>query len=190
VGRDWERKGGELVVATAYCLIKLGHQVTLNVVGCDLPARYRGLPWIVSYGSLSPRVPLELIQLHELFAQAHFVFVPSRAEAYGMTFAEANAFGVPAVATATGGIPAVVRDGHNGMLLPLEARASAYADAIAEAFSSHDRYRQMCHRAFDTFEQRLNWRVFCRRFLELAEARCLRPVATPVAAAPVACPVP
>ncbi len=32
-------------------------------------------------------------------------------------------------------------------------------------FSDPARYRLMCHRAFDDFEQRLNWRVFTRKFV-------------------------
>ncbi len=170
VGRHWQRKGGDLVVATARLLEAGGLRVRLDVVGCDIPARHRGIGWIHGHGLLSPRVPDEMDALSALFARAHFVFVPSRAEAYGMTFAEASAFGVPAVATATGGIPSIIRDGDNGRLLPLEAGAPDYAAAIAEAFTDSARYAAMAGRAFDAFESRLNWRSFCAQYVDALAA--------------------
>ncbi len=179
VGRHWERKGGELVLAAAYCLIKLGHAVAVDVVGCEVPARHRMLPWVRAHGKLNPGAPGEMTDLQRLFREAHYVFIPSRAEAYGLTFAEANAFGVPAVATATGGIPAVIRDGENGYLLPLSATGADYAEVIAAGFANEARYRQLCERSFQAFETRLNWKAFAKRFLELAAIRCGLPPRRP-----------
>lgn len=187
VGRHWERKGGELVVATALCLIAHGYPVTLDIVGCDIPAQHHDVPWIHRHGLLNQRDPAAVAKLHRLFAQAHFVMVPSRAEAYGLTFAEANAFGTPPIATATGGIPAIIRHGHNGLLLPLGATAPDYADAIVATFTDPACYRAMCRQAFTEFEQRLNWRTFCDRFLDATHERLalLQSTATGAAATPV-----
>ena len=171
VGRHWERKGGDLVIATALCLIAHGHPVTLDVVGCDVPVEHRDVPWINAHGLLHQTKPAEMTRLKKLYAQAHFLFVPSRAEAFGLTFSEANAFGLPPIATKTGGIPSVVRHGHNGLLLPLEAQPSDYADAIVTVFDSPERYREMSRNAFHEFEQRLNWTAFTRKFLDLAQER-------------------
>lgn len=181
VGRDWARKGGDLVVDTAHGLVKLGHQVSLDVVGCKIPARHRDLPWITAHGSLRADNPDEARRLSELFARAHFVFVPSRAEAYGMTFAEAAAFGVPVVGTDTGGIPAVVADGENGRLLPLDARPDDYAEAIMDVFSNEARYRRYCSRARLAFEEKLNWRVFTDRLLERVARLDVAPSPAPAA---------
>jgi glycosyltransferase involved in cell wall biosynthesis len=171
VGRDWERKGGDLVISTAFYLQTHGHPVTVDVVGCDVPAQYHGVPWIVAHGLLHQCNPAHMARLNELYAQAHFVFVPSRAEGYGFTLTEACAFGSPPIATRTGGIPAIVRDGHNGLLLPLEATAADYADAIVATFSDQARYRGLCHQAFAEFEQRLNWPEFTRRLLAAFDVR-------------------
>jgi glycosyltransferase involved in cell wall biosynthesis len=171
VGRHWQRKGGDLVIATALCLSAHGHPVTVDIVGCEVPAEYRDLPVVRAHGLLHQRNPEHMVELRRLYREAHFVFVPSRAEAYGFTFAEANAFGVPPVATATGGIPAIIQHGHNGILLPPSALPSDYADAIVSVFSDRARYRETCRRAFTEFEQRLNWNVFTRKFLELAGER-------------------
>lgn len=171
VGRHWERKGGDTVIATALCLRAHGHPVTVDIVGCDVPAEYHGIPGLRRHGLLHQCNPAQMLELRRLYREAHFLFVPSRAEAYGFTFTEACAFGVPPVASATGGIPSIIRHGHNGILLPLEARPSDYADAIVDIFADPDRYRDTCVRAFTDFEQRLNWSAFTRKFLELAGER-------------------
>lgn len=168
VGRSWRRKGGDMLVESARRLIAKGFKVRLDVVGCEVPRAFRDLPWIVPHGLLALDQPRCGSELAELFKAAHFVFVPSKAEAFGMTFAEASAFGVPSVATSTGGIPSVIHNGVNGYTLPLTADAGEFADLIAGAISDRDRYADLCRRSFEEFDTRLNWRVFCARFLEIA----------------------
>lgn len=175
VGRHWERKGGDLVVHAAYCLAKLGHKVRVDIVGCPIPARHRSLPWLHGHGLLSPRVSADMARLHLLFTRAHFVFVPSRAECYGMTFAEANAYGVPAISTDTGGVCGVVRNGYNGHLLPVDAPGPAYADLIASTFAHPAHYERLCAQSFEAFARHYNWRSFSERFVNLVVERGLSP---------------
>lgn len=172
VGRSWRRKGGDLVLETAQRLVAKGFHTALDIVSVDVPHRLRGMPWITHHGLLDPNKPDMSALLGDLFRRAHFVFIPSRAEAYGMAFAEANAFGVPAIGTRTGGIPSIIHDGVNGFVLPLSAGASEFADLIASAISDPGRFKLLCRDSFGEFEKRLNWKVFCTRFLELASQHC------------------
>lgn len=175
VGRHWERKGGDILVHAAYCLSKLGHKVRVDVVGCPIPTRHQSLPWLHGHGLLSPRVAGDVARLHELFTRAHFVFVPSRAECYGMTFAEANAYGIPAISTDTGGVCGVVKDGYNGHLLPIDAQGPAYADLIASTFANPDHYERLCAQSFEAFARHYNWSAFCRKFVSVVVERGLAP---------------
>lgn len=172
VGKAWKRKGGNLVVEVAQRLLQRGHRVRLDIVSGEAPSSLPPLHWIVHHGHLDPAMPGSAGLLADLFKAAHVVFIPSRAEAYGMAFAEANAFGVPAIGTATGGIPSIIRDGTNGFTLPLSADAQAFADLIERTCANQAEYHALCGRSFDEFENRLNWRTFCSRFLELASQQC------------------
>ncbi len=66
----------------------------------------------------------------------------------------------------------MITDGQNGHLLPLAAQGRDYAEVIADSFANPARYSRLCHRSYETFEQALNWKVFTRRFLQLASERC------------------
>lgn len=63
---------------------------------------------------------------------------PGCGEAYGMAYLEAEAAGLPVVAQATAGVPAVVHDGRTGILTP-EGDVAAYAAAIRDLLLDHDK---------------------------------------------------
>jgi glycosyltransferase involved in cell wall biosynthesis len=65
----------------------------------------------------------------ELFAAADASVLSSSWENFPHTVVEALAAGTPVIATATGGVAEVVRDGENGLLVPL-GDATALAQAI------------------------------------------------------------
>ncbi len=182
VGREWERKGGDLVAETARQLSARGMDVQLDIVGVKVPARWAKYEFIRQHGLLRYSVPTESALLRKLFSEATFLFVPSRAEAYGMVYCEANAFGLPAIATATGGITEIIRDGVNGFGLPMEAEAADYARVITSAVENQDRYRSLAQSSYREFRQRLNWGVYCDRYLSLLREKVLP--AAPTAAPP------
>jgi glycosyltransferase involved in cell wall biosynthesis len=169
VGKDWVRKGGALCLETVRLLNQSGLRATLHVVGCRpiIPAELQ--PHVQIHGLLKPSVPEQRAQLEVLFQRAHFLFVPSRAEAYGMAFCEANAFGSPCITTATGGIPTIVREGINGIALPLSAGPTEYAEAIRH-LARPERYVALAHRSFAEFEERLNWGSWMREFSRRIDA--------------------
>ena len=69
-------------------------------------------------------------ELAQLFGDCAAFAFPSRGEPFGIALLEAMAAGVPAVATAAGGIPEFARDGENALLVPPDS-ASALAEALA-----------------------------------------------------------
>ena len=75
-------------------------------------------------------------------AAADLFVLPSVAEAFGLVLAEAIYLGTPVVATQVGGIPEIVEDGVDGVLVS-PADEQALADTIADLLNDPVRRRQM-----------------------------------------------
>jgi glycosyltransferase involved in cell wall biosynthesis len=159
VGRDWYRKGGDIVLATCEELRRRGVAVRLDLVGL-LRVPELLPPYAQSHGLLDRKEPGQRRRLEQLFAQAHFLFVPSRAENYGMVFCEAAAFGLPSIATRIGGIPSIVRDGQSGFMLPAQATPQDYASTLESLLSDPSYYRMMSRTSLNDYKTRLNWTAF------------------------------
>jgi glycosyltransferase involved in cell wall biosynthesis len=156
LGVEWERKGGDIAFETLLKLEELGIAAELIVCGCTPPQgfaheRMRVIPFLDKNDKRQYR------ELEQLFMESDFLFVPTRADAYGLVFCEANAFGLPVIATSTGGVPEAVRNGENGFLLPYDARGEAYAEVIAAVHRDSDRYAELVRASRTAFETRLNW---------------------------------
>jgi glycosyltransferase involved in cell wall biosynthesis len=159
VGVDWIVKRGDLAVQVASELNKAGLPTELIVVGCD-PITDEPLPGFVrSLGYISNATEEGADRLSKLFAQSHFLIMPSKAESYGHVFCEASSFGVPSLATDVGGIPAVVINEVNGRTFAKDANAGEYCEYIAGLFSNYRRYKELALSSFYEYEVRLNWRV-------------------------------
>lgn len=64
---------------------------------------------------------------------------------------EVSACGLVPVATAVGGVPAIIRDGHNGVLVPA-GDVDAMADAVLGLLADPERFRAMSRRARELAE--------------------------------------
>ena len=156
VGVDWQRKGGEIAFETLLALEKMGIMAELIICGCTPPKQFvhermQVIPFLDKH---DPEQHKRLVQLYQ---EANFFLLPTRYDCFGIVFCEANAYGVPAITTQTGGVPEVVRDGENGFVLPLAARGDEYAQVIASAYQDDERYTRLVHSSRAAYEERLNW---------------------------------
>ncbi|MGH7943758.1 MAG: glycosyltransferase family 4 protein [Opitutaceae bacterium] len=159
VGVDWKRKGVDIAVDAVKALSAAGLDCRLTIVGCSPPAG-RSLPACVDVIPFISKVTSEDRQrLNEIYARSHFFVMPTRAEAFGVVFAEASAFGVPCLATAVGGLPSVVKNGVNGQLFPLNANGDDYADWILNLLKTPARYQEFALRAAQHAAAHLSWKV-------------------------------
>ncbi|QJE72230.1 glycosyltransferase family 4 protein [Aerophototrophica crusticola] len=168
-GREWERKGADIVLAACEMLQAGGIPVELHLVGIRQPPVALP-PFATSHGLLNKRDPAQNRLMQDLLANAHVMFVPSRAENYGMTFCEAAAYGLPSLSTAVGGIPTIVRDGVNGWCLPLEAGPADYATVLAGMWADYPAYLDLAHASLAEYHARLNWDAFGDRLMEIAKS--------------------
>jgi glycosyltransferase involved in cell wall biosynthesis len=165
VGVDWERKRGDLALEIAQRIESFGFKVELTLVGCRPPGD-RELPeWVNVEGFVSKRTATGKARLAELYARSHLLLMPSLAEAYGLVYAEAAAFGVPSIATRTGGVPTVVVDGETGILDDPHATAESYVGRILPLLKDRPRYETMARAAAARSALLLNWDVAGREAL-------------------------
>lgn len=164
VGRDWQRKGGDIVLQACDIAVRNGMRLRLDVVGIDQPPE--PLPdFATSHGSLAKSDPGQRDRFEALLSQAHLLFVPSRAENYGIAFSEAAAFGVPSLSSTAGGIPTVVRPGVSGNALPTDSPPEAFARAIQDCVADRSRYNDLAWSARCFHDRRLSWDVFGDRLM-------------------------
>jgi glycosyltransferase involved in cell wall biosynthesis len=164
LGSDWRRKGGEIFVATVQELNRIGVPTRATVIGC-VPA---GLPREAF--TVHPYLDKRRADHFRIFAaalfDAHFLLLPSRAEAYGQALCEAAAYGVPSIGSRVGGIPTIVRDGETGFVYDPETKPATLAALIRDTLQSPARYRAMARAARDDHDERLNWDRFGDRLGE------------------------
>src|SRR5215468_2075734 len=81
-------------------------------------------------------------ELPQFYASADLLVWPAINEAYGMALLEAQAAGVPVVAGAVGGVPAVVAGDRTG-LLTVPGNAADFAHAVRALLDDSARRRKM-----------------------------------------------
>jgi glycosyltransferase involved in cell wall biosynthesis len=170
VGVDWERKGADVAVEAAKALKNAGFNTRLTIVGCRPPRQARLPDFVEVIPFIGKETAEGRSRLRQIFSRSHFFVMPSHAEAFGIVFAEACAFGVPCLATKVGGLPSVIVDDVNGRLFPSDAEGSAYAEHIAALMTHPSRYRELALRAALEAATRLSWKVSGRKIAEMFEA--------------------
>ena len=162
LGVNWERKGGAYALEAVRALNRWGVPAHLTVCGCVPPADEEVPGCVTVIPFLDKGVPADAARFHDLLRRAHFLLLPTRADATPIAFCEANAHGLPVITTRTGGIPSVVEDGVNGRLLPLSASGEDFARVIADEWRDREAWVRASHRARQRFEERLNWDAWGR----------------------------
>jgi glycosyltransferase involved in cell wall biosynthesis len=120
VGGDFQRKGGDLLLAWAAARREVGPPIEIHVVTRDdIPAT----PGVVVHHGVSNNSP-ELVRLYQT---SDLFVLPTRADCYSLVAMEAMACALPVVISRLGGIPDIVADGETGFLIE-----SGDAGALAE----------------------------------------------------------
>jgi glycosyltransferase involved in cell wall biosynthesis len=127
VGRNFVPKGGPALL-DAFARVRRVHpDARLWIVAARAPP---ALPdGAVFHGRLAQDA------LAALYARAAVFALPTLREAFGLSFLEAMAFGLPVVAPRLEAIPEIVSDGETGLLVPPrdpEALARALCDLLGD----------------------------------------------------------
>ena len=133
VGRLAPVKAQPILIAAVDLLVRGGADVLLHVVGggpnrawLERDVAERGLGKHVTFHGFLPQEKLD-----ELYRRAHIFALPSFAEGLPGVLMEAMAMEIPCVATWITGIPELIRNGIDGLLVP-PSNPEALAAAIRE----------------------------------------------------------
>ncbi|MBI3302974.1 MAG: glycosyltransferase family 4 protein [Deltaproteobacteria bacterium] len=135
VGRDFHRKGGEILLKAFAKVRAQIPDARLQVVGPP-PGSVGEQPGVEFLGWVSDRE-----HLLRLFAEADVYAMPSLCEPFGQAFIEAMSFKLPCVGTDTGGVPDIIEEGVTGYMIP-RGDTTALADRLITLLSD----AQLCRR--------------------------------------------
>src|SRR5690606_8116758 len=107
-----------------------GRDIALLMIGSSTPEfeNYRRRLSPEDRAAIRPLGILSDRDKHAVLDRAKFLMLPSRSDSFGIVLLEAWSHGVPVIAARAGGIPGVVDDGANGLLVPF-----ADVDGLANA---------------------------------------------------------
>lgn len=165
VGRDWERKGGPVALQIVKELNQRGKKTKLIVVGCKPLINDDEKEYVELVGFLNKDNSDQNQKLQKLYLTSDFYLQPSRQECQGIAYTEASAFGLPVIATNTGGVGDVVTP-QNGILMEFNAETCEYTEAILNYLGDPQSYRDLSMGAFKFYQTTLNWTSVGERLTE------------------------
>jgi glycosyltransferase involved in cell wall biosynthesis len=161
VGRSWQRKRGEIAVGVMEELRRRGRPARLTVIGARPPeSMRRASAELRDLGWLEPERSSDAAAYRTALLEAHFLVLPSRADCTPIVCAEASSFGVPVLASAVGGMDAMVEPGVNGELLDRAAGPAVYADRIEAWWSNPSGYLALRRSTRARYEARWTWNAW------------------------------
>lgn len=166
VGRASFEKGAIDAAKAVLALRQQGTAVTLLLIGQTAPEFDR------FYARLDAREkegirPLGILSdadKHGLLAGATALLLPSRTDSFGIVLLEAWAHGVPVIAARAGGIPGVVDDGQNGLLVNF-GDVPALTQALQRLLTDEQLRRQMGQHGRLKTETTYTWTAVADRVL-------------------------
>lgn len=153
IGRDYERKAGDLVLE-AFKILKKNYlqNAELHVAGCQPKEASEGVFYYgdVSYDAVS-----------DLFNKCDVFCMPSRFEAYGLVFIEALIYGLPCIGRRFFEMPHFIEEGKDGMLIERDV-ASDLAKKMYAVISDQKMIKYVQSRQ-SFYIERYNWDSVARR---------------------------
>lgn len=166
LGVEWERKGGPIVLKTLQLLRNKGINASLTICGCTPDIKNENFITIIPFINKNTKEGEEKIA--GLFHKSHFLFLPSKAECFGIVFCEASSFGVPSLTNDTGGIGGAVVDGINGFKIK-NSSPEVFFELITELIHSPEKYNELAKNSRDFFEEKLNWNSWLKKVKPIIE---------------------
>jgi glycosyltransferase involved in cell wall biosynthesis len=167
VGHPFRRKGVDVLVR-AFARVRARHpDWRLVLIGYELEPSVRSLG--VDLERIEVRRPVNNSELAPWIGRCGVLVLPSRSEAMGRVLLEAGAAAKPRLAAAVDGIPTVVQDGVDGLLVPREDE-DALAGQLDRLMGSGELRRSLGFAARERVLRDFSADAWLAHFSELANA--------------------
>ncbi|GAE26074.1 glycosyltransferase [Halalkalibacter wakoensis JCM 9140] len=177
IGRLKESKGVHHLVNVFPNIIKKEQEAVLFVVGSAFFGINQETKYVKELHKSAeplgesvrfiPYVPHDEIQ--KWFQIADIIVVPSKAEPFGLVNIEAMATGATVIATNSGGIPEIIADGKNGLLLNPSTLEEDLTNTLLDLLSKPTRIKKLGKRAIQHVHAHFTWEHSAKRMLKLYE---------------------
>ncbi len=105
--------------------------------------------------------------LEEFYKRADIFIAPSIVdEALGFTILEAMAFKTPVVATRKGGIPLIVKNGKNGILIRSKS-SKKIAEACNKLLENEEMRKRMGKEAYEIIKKKFTWEKIAKKYMKI-----------------------
>ena len=102
---------------------------------------------------------------------ADFFVLPSLAEGFPLVILEALASGTPVIASGVAGIPEIVLNGHNGLIVP-PADAEALTEALQKLAHDPGLRKEMSRNARHMVNEKYSWKSVAKEVLTVYDKVC------------------
>ncbi len=166
LGRLDDRKSPDALIRAGAALLPRHPEMRLVFAGDGDVARYEALAAELGVAGSCEFLGWVSGDREALLSSCPVFCLPSRAEGMPMALLEAMAHGMAVVATPVGGVPQVVRDGENGLLVPVGDDA-ALAGALDGVLSDAELRLRLGRAARRTVEAGFGMEAHLRRLMEI-----------------------
>jgi alpha-maltose-1-phosphate synthase len=160
VGRDFHRKGGDLLLDAFQRVRRRLPGARLLMVG---PGERPRVPdGVRIWGFQDPDTPEGRTAMDHAYRSARVFCLPTRFEPFGTSFIEAMAYHLPCVGPRAWAVPEIIQDGETGFLVPSEDPA-ALAEALVRLLSDETLTLRMGQAARRRTLERFTWPAIISR---------------------------
>ncbi len=155
-GSEFARKGGDLVLEAFRKVRQVLPDAKLVIVGKDLKIEEEG---VNNIGSVSSS------EMFKLFMNTDIVLAPARCDPFPLFVIEAMNYGIPGIVSANDGMPEIVDNEVNGVVIS-QYKSEILADQIIRLLSDTSLLESMSKKARDKVKTQFNWHCVAEKIFQ------------------------
>lgn len=162
VANNFELKGGPflLEIFKKY----FSETCTLRVVSNDSTLSQSDMP-----ENTTLLAGIQYDEVSQIFSQSDIFVFPTWRDQFGLVIGEAMAAGLPVVTRNVGGIPNLVKDGHNGFLMPYDSTEEEWAEKIQYLIDHPEERKRMGNNSRKMAEEMFDMNKFSEKIRKIVE---------------------